>query len=61
MDSQGQPSRLRESSVNDAVSARDEARTKAAAPVLQLLKLAGSGLWKGDLAQIRDDAPPANS
>ena len=61
MEPRNQSSKLRESLAVDADSAREEARAKAAAPVLRLLKLAGSGLWKGDLAEIRDDAPPANS
>jgi hypothetical protein len=62
MGPQNQPSRVRKRLVvDDASVRRKEAVSEAAAPVLQLLKLAGSGLWKGDLAEIRDDTPPARS
>lgn len=62
MDPQSQPSRVGESLAVDASSSRQgQALGEAAAPVLRLLKLAGSGLWKGSLAEIRDDAPPTRS
>lgn len=62
MGPQNQPSRARKCLVVDAASARrEDAVSETAAPVLQLLKLAGSGLWKGDLAEIRDDSPPSRS
>jgi hypothetical protein len=47
--------------VDGSSARREDAVTEAAAPVLQLLKLAGSGLWKGDLAEIRDDTPSSRS